>query len=108
MALDFTTIKDAEGPAVYLLHDGSHSQQRRLEEIADKIRAHRSKLQTVVISVRDPNGDKLQSFYSLPSAELPHILVVRDNDELAYHWSGQHIPTIDVIIHTANTISSPS
>ncbi len=95
MGLSFTSIKDKPGAAIYFLHDGTTTQQRLLERIAQEVHDRAPTYQMVMLSGRDRDGDGIRDFYSLDPDNFPHILVVSDDDQVVQSWSGQTLPTSD-------------
>jgi hypothetical protein len=106
MGLDFTSIKDKSGAAVYIVHDGSVSQQRQCDKLAAELNEHTPKHQVLVISIKSHDGEQIANFYSLDRMSFPHALVVRDNDELAHHWYGHNgIPRAAELAFTLRSVS---
>lgn len=102
MGLDFTSIKDAEGATVYLIHDGKVTQRRELEKITAFLQGRTPPVQAVLLSAHEADGRRICEFYGLRSDSFPHIIVVRDNDQLLQHWSGLQLPTAEVIAYTVS------
>lgn len=92
MGLDFTNIKDSEGAALYILHTGNTIEGERLERLATEIKQD-APHQVVMLDVSTPDGEKVRDFYDITPSQLPAILIVRDDDSLAYQWFGSEIPT---------------
>lgn len=88
MGLDFTTIKDRHGSAIYFIHDGSDKDRIHFEKLAEEIE-HRTKKQTVVMSKDEKNAMDIIKFYQLKGTHF--VLIVRDDDQLHHYWSnGDH------------------
>ena len=102
MGLDFTSIKDREGAAVYLMHNGGFEQQKQMQALAEQLQAV-SKAQIAVVDGSTEDGRQIQQFYGLDTDNYPHVLVVRDDDELAGQWAGSEQPTVDQIAYTVNS-----
>ena len=106
MALDATDIPDRPGAAVYMLYDGTVTQQRSLEKLKKDVEVRMPDRQIIILSVKERNGEYIRNFYALAHHSMPYILIVRDNDELAFTWSGPHIPTAEHVAHTLRTESA--
>ncbi|MGB4758442.1 MAG: hypothetical protein WBP26_00100 [Candidatus Saccharimonadales bacterium] len=92
MGLDFTNIKDGEGAALYILHAGNTLENERLQRLADEVQKN-APHQVVMLDVSTADGEKVRDFYDIMPEQLPAMLVVRDDDSLAYQWHGNEIPT---------------
>lgn len=103
MGLDFTNITDRSGAALYLIHDGTLTQQRSLERLAEELGARQLRQQIILLSARDPQAEKIRDFYDLSSMSFPHLLIVADDDRLLHSWSGAQLPTAD---HLAYALQS--
>ncbi len=95
MGLDFTSIKDRHGAAVYIIHSGNVLEQRAAERLAADLAKRAPKHQIEVLSAKSKDGESIVAFYSLNRMSFPHVLVVRDDDQLAHHWYGQSLPTAE-------------
>lgn len=105
MGLDFLeSIKDEEGAAIYLVHDGGGYQERRINEYVEELKKHTSR-EIEVFSAREGNGAKLADFYDILEEKLPAILVIRDSDELACEWYGLDLPSPEEVVYQADQIS---
>lgn len=103
MGLDFTSIPDHEGAALYILHTRSSREIERLERLVGDV-AKETTHQAVLIDIKTPDGEKVRDFYDLPIEQLPVALIVRDDDSLAQHWYGDYIPTAkDIAYHLRQT-----
>lgn len=105
MGLDFTTIADHHGAALYILTGGSMFDKQKFERMSQEITKHTSH-QVVLLDVKTPDGEKIRDFYDIMPERLPVVLVVRDDDSLAHMWSSTEIPSPDVISHHLKQISS--
>lgn len=105
MTLSFTAIPDRTGLAVYCLYDGTATQQRSVQRLVNALTSMLPRHQILILSAKDPNGEKIRDFYDLHVGTFPHVLLVKDNDELASFWSGSEVPSAEVIAHTVRTIS---
>lgn len=103
MGLSFTSIPDRSGAALYVLYDGTEIQRRKWQDVADKVTAE-TKAQTLVLSVRDKDGEMIRDFYDLNPMVLPYILVVRDNDEIFHSWNGQSMPQLGDITYALKQV----
>ncbi|MET1032873.1 MAG: hypothetical protein ABWX94_00035, partial [Candidatus Saccharimonadales bacterium] len=79
MGLGFVSIKDQDGAAVYLLHDGTMSKLGAMTRLADAIKRGTNK-QVLVVSANEDNGRKIIDFYDISGKNA--ILIVRDDDQL--------------------------
>lgn len=84
MGLDFTAIKDERGAAIYFIHDGSVQGESRFQRLMDDV-SRRSKKQSLLLSVREGDGQKIVDFYKLRGTNF--VLIVRDDDQLHHVWS---------------------
>ncbi len=98
--LDFTNIKDEPGAAVYGLFENSKQERRLKEQFNELSSACNSQL--VLLSTQERNGAEVTDFYDITT--FPAILVVRDNDQLAYSWMGQNLPLTSEIAHLVGQI----
>lgn len=103
MGLSFVAGHDKEGAALYLLHDGSGPQERSMVDMKQRLEKLGLSHQIQVFSVREEDGEQIRDFYDIQT--MPSILLVRDNDELAYHWSGQ-MPAAETISYHARQVSA--
>lgn len=101
MALDFSDIKDEKGAAVYLLHSGHGSERRLMDRFAERLK-ETTKSQVILLSVKERDGARVAEFYGL--RDFPAILIVRDNDEIAHSWFGQHLPNVREVTHLVDRI----
>jgi hypothetical protein len=105
MGLDFTSIPDREGVALYMLHTGNTFELQRLTRLEDEITTATDH-QVVLIDVNSSDGEQIRSFYSLDLEQLPTLLVIQDDDSIAYQWSGDAIPSSGTdIAYQLNQIS---
>lgn len=84
MGLEFTTIKDAPGAAIYFISDGTEADGKIFSQLAADV-SSRSKLQCIVLNVKDKNAGAILDFYDLKGTHF--VIIVRDNDELHHVWS---------------------
>lgn len=106
MSLSFTDIPDHQGPAVYMLHDGTITQQRALERLQQDLKTLVPDRQVVILSVRERNGEAVRDFYDITHAHLPYVMIIRDDDQLAHSWPGPHVPTAEHVAYTLKTESA--
>lgn len=103
MGLEFLSVNDeADGAKLFLVHDGTHRQEQRLEAIKHEVN-EACPHEVFVLSTREPDGQKIKDFYSI--YQLPAVLIIRDDDELAYTWMGGQIPMTEQIINLLEQIS---
>jgi len=84
MGLDFTTIKDQLGSAIYFIHDGTVNTEIELTRLMEDV-SHRTKKQTILLSSKEQNGDAIVKFYNLKGTKF--VVIVRDDDQLHHVWS---------------------
>jgi hypothetical protein len=101
MGLDFTNIKDTEGAAVYVIHNGTTQSQATMERLVTEIKAGTNK-QVLLFSARDGNGAKIINFYQLTGSEF--VIIVRDDDQLHHVWSGGERFDASMITYYANQV----
>ncbi len=104
MGLDFTSISDNEGAALYVLSNASMMETRKFERLKSEIAQH-CPHQVVVLNVRTPDGEKVRDFYDIMPETLPVAMIVKDDDSIAQQWSKDYIPAADVIAHHLRQIS---
>lgn len=106
MGLDFTSIADRHGAATYIIHDGTLSQQRAAERLAEDLAKYAPKHQVSVLSAKSQDGERVVSFYALSRMSFPHVLVVRDDDQLAHHWYGHNgLPTVEQMAFSLRSVT---
>lgn len=103
MGLSFTSISDRHGAALFVIYDGSELDRRKWSDFADRV-SKETGAQTVVLSVKDQDGERVRDFYDLDIMTLPHVLVVRDSDELAQQWAGQHLPQLTDVTYALRQV----
>lgn len=106
MTLESTGIPDKRGAALYLLHDGTLTQEKRLEEIKRKVVQHRPTAHVLVLSVKTREGERLRDFYDLAHERMPHVLIVADDDQLLAHYGSHDIPTADQLAYQLSSMSA--
>ncbi len=84
MGLEFTTIKDMPGAAIYFISDGTEVDKKMFHQLAADV-SSRSKLQCIVLEIKDKNAAAILDFYDLRGTHF--VIIVRDNDELHHVWS---------------------
>lgn len=104
MGLDFTRISDQQGPGIYMIHNGTVTQARAVEGLAKELSNRQKAKQVVVLSACDHDTQQILDFYDLSISACPHILVVADDDQVLYSWSGSHLPTIDHISYAVSSL----
>ncbi len=92
MGLDFTSIADKDGAALYALHNGSHQDTQTFTRLKEDI-AKQTGHQIVLIDVNTPDGENVRDFYDILPEQLPAVFIVRDDDSIANLWLGSNIPT---------------
>lgn len=99
MGLDFTTIKDQPGSAIYIIYDGTEVDKQKFEMLTKDL-SERTKLQIVFMSIDDPNATEIIKFYQLKGSHF--VLIVRDDDQLHHVWSDGENFDASIIAYTAN------
>ncbi|MFO0920547.1 MAG: hypothetical protein U0451_02640 [Candidatus Saccharimonadales bacterium] len=106
MGLEFLKgVNDAEGVAVYIIHDGSGYQERRVTDYSNELKESLKK-DVAVFSLEEQGGAQLADFYNILAEKLPAILIIRDNDEIVYGWYGADFPKVDEVVFAANQVSA--
>lgn len=103
MALEFTNIPDREGPAVYIIGDGTAQLEQQLiafGEDVDKLTPDET--QVVYLDPNKDDGLKVKSFYSLQY--LPVIMIIMDDDTLYQTWTSD-IPRPDEVAYYLSQIN---
>lgn len=98
MGLSFTNIADRDGAALYVLYDGTTREQQQWTSFGKEV-ANDTGAQVVVLSVKDQDGEAIRDFYDLSETSLPHVLIVRDSDEVAQVWSGTDLPSLSDVAY---------
>lgn len=104
MGLDFTSIPDSEGAALYILHTGNTRELGRFQRLADDV-AKETTHQVALIDVNSAEGENVRDFYDIMPEQLPAALIIRDDDSIAHQWLGEYIPTSasDIVYHLRQT-----
>ncbi len=105
MGLDFTSIPDREGVALYIIHDGSSQEEQRWKEFVNRLQGM-TQAQIVVMNSRDQDAQKIHEFYGLEDTEIPVLLAVRDDDQIAYKWGGMAVPPEEEIAHLLEEVGT--
>ncbi len=106
MGLDFTNIADNDGAALYILHTRNTRETERFERLAADI-SKETRHQVVLLDVDTQDGEQVRDFYDITHDQLPAVLIVRDDDSIAYQWLGEYIPTsANDIIYQLRQISA--
>ena len=104
MGLEFTTIPDREGPAIYLL--GNRSHENTLTKLGEAVDATTpEETQTVYIDIDSGNGAQVAEFYGYTREQLPVVMIVQDDDTIYQVWQGIDLPAADVIAHYLNQLT---
>ena len=104
MGLDFTSIPDRDGAALYILHTGNTLEIQNFQHLADEI-ATTDNHQVILVDISTPDGEKIRDFYDITPEQLPVAMIVNDDDSIATQWAGQAIPAADVIAFQLRQIS---
>lgn len=99
MGLDFTSIKDQPGSAIYLIYDGTQVDEVKFKLLAEDI-SNRTDKQIVSMSIKDENAAKIISFYQLRGTHF--AIIVRDDDQLHHVWSDGELFDAAQIAYFAN------
>lgn len=104
MALDFTTIADRIGPAVYIIGDGAFDMEHRLKQLGEDIdKLTEDETQVVYLDPNSQDGQAVKEFYSLGT--LPVILIVMDDDTVPHQWVGSSLPRPDEVSYALSRIN---
>lgn len=102
MALEFTSIPDRNGPAIYLLGDGSTQTKMTLVELGDQIdQATPDETQVVYLDPNSGDGLSVKEFYAIET--LPCTMIIMDDDTMPYQWHG--LPRPDEITYALSQIT---
>lgn len=86
MGLEFTSIPDREGAAIYFICDGTPQGEQELRTIYDELATQHLRAQLVWVGdTRSHDARKIIDFYDLKGSKF--VLIVRDNDQLHHVWS---------------------
>lgn len=102
MALEFTSIEDTHGAALYILFSGASQEQRRFERLIDDLKHAGSEHQVVLLDVKTVDGEKIRDFYDVQVDQLPAALVIADNDTIVHQWHGSAMPSASEIAYHLN------
>jgi len=87
MALDFTNIPDRQGPAAYVLGDGSSLQEKELQDYVARLNeSTRNESQAIYLDSTRDDGLKVKEFYQIQ--QFPCVIIVNDDDTLGTTWYG--------------------
>lgn len=104
MTLDFTSIPDRQGPAVYLL--GLPPNEEALRQLGQEITvATAGAAQVVYLDSASADGIQVSEFYDVTIESLPAVLIVQDDDALYQSWTRSNLPAADVVTHYINQIT---
>jgi sigma54-dependent transcription regulator len=99
VGLDFVSVKDQHGAALYILHHPNVTESRRFERLKTDIVQARPNAQVELFDVSRPDGERIRDFYDIMPESLPSAFIIADDDTLLHHWQGSHIPGADTICH---------
>lgn len=103
MALEFTSIPDRHGPAVYILHNHSARLAAQFTRLAEEIDALTPD-ETQVCLLEPSRGDGLavKEFYGL--TVFPVVMIILDDDTVYQMWVSD-IPRPDEVSYALSTIN---
>ena len=101
MALDFLSLKDRQGVAIFLISDGMTRNQQGMTRLSEELTL-KTNYQIIELSTGDSDAKKIFDFYDLKSGN--HILLIGDTDELLHAWVGNELPNASQIAHIANQV----
>jgi hypothetical protein len=108
MGLDFTSIPDREGAALYILHTGNTLDLERLTRLQAEI-ANEANHQIVLVDVNTADGEQIRAFYAIELESLPVLMIIGDDDSILYQWDSSSIPNNGSdIAYQLNQIASDS
>ena len=86
MALEFTSIPDRTGPAVYVFGDGTTQVNQQLMELGNAIdRLTPDETQVAFLDQSHGDGLSVKEFYGL--TDFPCVMIVMDDDTVPYQWT---------------------
>jgi hypothetical protein len=103
MALSFTNISDRQGPAVYILGDGSSHTESRLQMLGAEIdKATAKEVPIIYLDPRRSDGLKVKEFYGI--RRLPCVMIIMDDDTVPNQWNTS-LPRAEEVVYTLSHIS---
>lgn len=88
MGLDFTSIKDHPGSALYFIFDGTERDKNKFSSLMQDVQ-RKTRKQCLLLDIKDKDSRKIINFYQLRGTHF--VLLVGDNDQLHHVWSdGEH------------------
>jgi len=103
MGLDFTGIRDREGPAIFMIYDTKTIDSKdKLTRLAEQVGRSCSRQLTLLPS-DDPAARKIIDFYDLRGDCF--VLIISDDDQLRHIWHQNEIPQADQISYLAEHAS---
>jgi len=102
MALSFMPQADLRGTICYVLcgsHPSEISQSQDFKAAIEMQRPGR----VFILDRNSSEGRALLDFFAMTTALLPISLLVREDDSLAYEWSGT-LPMVDDVLYRLNQI----
>ncbi len=103
MALEFTTIPDRTGPAIYIIGNGTIDMEKQLKLLGEEVdKLTEDETQVVYLDPNTREGQDIKTFYAIET--LPIILIVMDDDTVPYQWSGT-LPRPDEISYALSQIN---
>ena len=86
MALEFTSIPDRDGPAIYILTSGSSQLEDQLTKFGEEVDALTpDETQVCLLDPNSGDGLSIKEFYSLTT--FPVIMIVMDDDTIYHLWT---------------------
>lgn len=103
MGLEFTNIPDRNGPAVYILGDGTEATAQRMKQYGEEVdELTPDETQVVYLDSQSGDGLEVAEFYGLTA--FPCVLIVMDDDTLYQSWEIQ-IPAADQVSYVLSQIN---
>lgn len=106
MGLDFTDIPDRTGAACYIIHHNTSIDTQRFESLQSEINKLAEGHQIILIDAESADGQNICDFYDITPEQLPAIMIVKDDDSIAYSWIGLDVPAADVIAYNLQQVSA--
>ena len=98
MGLEFTAHPDRQGPAVYLISDGSSQSTEVLQQLAEEVDTSLpDESQVVLLDGSEREAVEITDFYDIQT--LPAILIVMDDDQIHHGWYGHELPAADRVLY---------
>jgi len=102
MALSFMPQSDVRGTICYVIYGSHPSELTQSQDFQTAIHAQRPG-KVFLIDHNSNEARALLDFFAMTTAMMPVSLLVREDDSLAYEWSGS-LPIADDVLYRLNQI----